>query len=81
MTYYAYILKSQKDNRYYYGSTNDLEDRLRRHNAGEVKSTKERRPLDLHYFEKFDSRSEAFQREHFFKSISGYQWLKENNII
>jgi putative endonuclease len=81
MKFYAYILKSEKDNRYYYGSTNDLSDRLRRHNAGEVNATKNRRPLILHYFEEFESRRDAFAREMFFKKIEGYRWLKENEII
>ena len=79
--FYAYILRSQKDGKYYYGSTNNLTDRINRHNKGEVKSTKHRRPFILHYFEEFTERSEAFKREQFFKSIDGYNWLKLNNII
>ncbi|RMG68742.1 MAG: nuclease, partial [Calditrichaeota bacterium] len=46
--YYAYILKSLKDEGYYYGSTADLEQRLRSHNAGKVRSTKHRRPWKIH---------------------------------
>jgi putative endonuclease len=79
--YFAYILKSEKDNRYYYGSTNDLAARLAKHNKGDVKATKNRRPFVMHYSEQFESRSEAYKREHFFKSIDGYNWLKENKII
>ncbi len=79
--YFAYILKSEKDNRYYYGSTNNVESRLNKHNKGDVKATKGRRPLILHYTEQFKTRSEAFKREHFFKSIDGYNWLKSNKII
>ncbi|WP_114789507.1 GIY-YIG nuclease family protein [Niabella yanshanensis] len=78
--YYAYILKG-KDNRYYYGSCQDLEKRLATHNQGKVKSTKYRRPLVVHYFEKFATRSEAFRREMFFKSIDGYLWLRSQEII
>ncbi len=79
--FFAYILKSQYDNRFYYGSTNNLEKRLAIHNKGDVRATKGRRPLILHYYETFETRSEAFRREHFFKSIDGYIWLQENKII
>ena len=81
MSFHAYILKSEKDERFYYGSTIDIEKRLLKHNKGDVKATKHRRPLTLHYFEIFETRSEAYQREHFFKSIEGYRWLKDNKII
>ena len=78
--FYAYILKSAKDEKYYYGSTSDLEKRILYHNSGKVKSTKHRRPLRLIYFEEFEFKSEAVKRENFFKSIDGYNWLKRNNI-
>ena len=80
MTYYVYILKSEKDDGYYYGYTADLNARLERHNQGLVRSTKSRRPFSMHYFEEFPSKSLALKREIFFKSIDGYNWLKANNI-
>ena len=79
--YYAYILKSLKNNRYYYGSCEDIEKRLETHNNGLVKSTKGRRPFILHYKETFANRSDAFKREQFFKTIEGYRFLKEQGII
>jgi len=78
---FAYILRSIKDGTYYYGSTKDLESRLKEHNNGKVKYTKGHRPYKLHYLEEFSARKEAFERERFFKSIDGYNWLKENGII
>jgi len=78
--FFAYILKSLKDNRFYYGSTSDIKKRLGHHNSGMVKSTKNRRPLKLHYFEEFKTKVEAEKRERYFKSI-GYNWLKQNQII
>jgi putative endonuclease len=38
--YFIYILFSQKTNRYYIGSTEDLARRLKHHNAGSTPSTK-----------------------------------------
>ena len=34
MSYYVYILYSKTLNRYYKGYSNDVEDRLKRHNSG-----------------------------------------------
>jgi len=79
--FFAYILKSEKDGRFYYGSTMDLEKRLVKHNKGDVKATKHRRPLIVHYKEEFETRQEAFKREQFFKTIDGYNWLKNERII
>ncbi len=78
--FFVYILKSQKDEGFYFGYTSDIETRLNFHNEGLVKSTKGRRPFVLHYLEKFESKSQALKREKFFKSIDGYNWLKDNGI-
>ena len=78
--FFAYILRSQKDSRDYYGSCKDVESRLEYHNSGKVRSTKGRRPFVLHYYESFATQSEAVKRELFFKSIEGYNWLRFNQI-
>jgi putative endonuclease len=78
--YYSYILKSISHHRYYFGSTADLQKRLKEHNKGKVRSTKAYAPWVVHYVEEHDHKSEAIKRELFFKSIEGYNWLKENNI-
>jgi putative endonuclease len=80
MKYYAYILRSEKTGTYYYGSTTDLQARLKYHNAGKVRSTKAKRPWTLHYFEEFQTQGEALARERFFKTIDGYLFLKKNGI-
>ncbi len=78
---FAYILKSLKDGKYYYGRTRYIENRVKDHNKGKVKSTDSRRPLVLHYFEEYDNIHDARKRELFFKSIDGYNWLKGKGII
>ncbi|MTI40009.1 GIY-YIG nuclease family protein [Fulvivirga lutimaris] len=78
--FYTYILKSNSDNSHYYGHTKDLNNRLKDHNSGKVRSTKGKRPWVLHYFEEFETKSEAYKREMFFKSIEGYRYLKEKGI-
>ena len=80
MKHFVYILKSLKDDGFYYGYSTNVETRLNFHNEGLVRSTKSRRPFILHYIEEFSSKSDALRREKFFKSIDGYNWLKDNNI-
>jgi len=81
MPFYAYIFKSLKDSGYYYGHCFDLDIRLHNHTLGKVKSTKSGRPFILHYFEMFETKSQAAKREYFFKSIDGYNYLKAKSII
>ena len=73
--YYTYILKSQKNNKYYIGSTSDLNKRFNEHNAGKVKSTKLYIPWDIYYFEQFDSQKPAILRESQIKA-----WKKRSMI-
>ena len=79
--FYTYILRSLKNGRHYYGSAKELNSRLKEHNYGHVKSTKANRPYIILYFEKFKTKAEALKRELFFKSIDGYNWLKQNKIL
>ena len=79
--FFAYILKSTVDSSHYYGHCANLENRIKRHNGGKVRSTKAKRPWKLHYYEEFQTRSEAYRRDLFFKSIEGYKYLKANGII
>jgi putative endonuclease len=79
--FYTYILKSTKDHKYYYGYCEDIQTCLKSHNMGKVRSTKSRRPFLLHYSEHFQTKTEAIRRELFFKSIDGYNWLKQKGII
>jgi len=75
--YHVYILISQKDNKHYTGFTNDLTRRLKEHEQGIVKSTKNRRPLKLIYTESYPVKEEATKREKFFKSGKGREDLKK----
>lgn len=61
--YYFYIHLSSKDEKYYYGSTKDLNQRLHAHVSGEVHATKYRRPLKLVYYEAYEEMRLARLRE------------------
>jgi putative endonuclease len=77
----VYILKSEIDGTHYYGHASDILERLKKHNLGKVRYTKGRRPWRIIYSESFDTKSEAYKRELFFKTIEEYRYLKEKGII
>ena len=75
MPYFVYVLRSGRHGRRYVGSCADLEDRLRRHNAGRSRATKAGVPWELIYSERFDARREAMVRERYFKTGTGRRAL------
>lgn len=77
MDYFVYILYSQKDSKLYIGCTSDLEKRVKRHNNREVDATKYRRPLVLIYSERFESKTDAFNRERFLKILWSSRFKKK----
>ena len=79
--FYAYVLRSELTETHYYGHTKDLEARLKKHNKGKVRYTKSRGPWKLLYWEAFQTKSEAFRRELFFKSMEGRHYLFEKKVI
>jgi putative endonuclease len=74
--YYVYTLLSLKDNKLYTGFSTNLKQRLQQHARGEVKSTKNRRPLRLIHYEYFINKGDAAAREVFLKSGFGRNNLK-----
>lgn len=59
----TYILVSEKNGKYYIGHTSNLVDRLSAHNAGKVKSTRNKGPWKCVYFEEYVTKLEANRRE------------------
>ncbi|OIO18684.1 MAG: endonuclease [Candidatus Magasanikbacteria bacterium CG_4_9_14_0_2_um_filter_41_10] len=75
--YYVYILQSTVTNRYYVGHTQDIQNRLDRHNKKRVRSTKSGVPWELVYTEMFDTKAEAYKREMQIKSYKGGNAFRE----
>lgn len=75
--YYTYVLRSNKDGKLYIGSTHNLGERLEAHNQGSVESTKNRRPLELIYYEASTGKQKAEKREKYFKTGFGRKFLKD----
>jgi len=77
MSYYVYILKSQKNNSLYIGYTTDLRKRFEQHNNGESLATKPFRPYRLIFYEAFLNRIDAKHREEYLKSGWGNKTIKK----
>ena len=76
--YFVYVLLCA-DQTFYTGYTDDLEKRLKTHNAKKgAKYTRSRTPLKLVYSEKFESKSEAMKRE---KAIQKLTRDQKKNLV
>jgi len=74
--YYVYVLQSESDGNFYTGYTNDLTERLKKHQDGKVFSTKGRRPLKLIYYEFCLNEDDGKRREKYLKTAWGKRYLK-----
>ncbi len=74
--HYVYNLKC-KDG-FYIGCTNDLKDRIDRHQKGHVPATKERRPIELLNYVAFKDQYKAFEFEKYLKSGSGRAFINKH---
>lgn len=75
---YTYILQCS-NGKYYVGSTNDLDRRLKEHQAGLGSNyTRKHRPVKLVYYEEYQSVTEAFCRE---KQLHGWSRAKKEALI
>ena len=70
-------MNSLKNNDIYIGSTASLNNRLKLHNSGKIKSTKGYKPWRLLEYYEFDTRSEAVKYEKFLKSHQQKEILKK----
>lgn len=74
--YKVYAIKSKNRDYIYVGLTNNLADRLKRHNSGTNKTTSPYSPFSLIYVEDCKDRISARSREKYFKSGIGKEFLK-----
>ncbi|MFH1561667.1 MAG: GIY-YIG nuclease family protein [Patescibacteria group bacterium] len=78
--YYTYVLKNKKDGSFYIGWSDNLKQRLKKHNLGLVKSTRTKRPLKVVYFEACLSKTKAVAREKQLKTGFGRAYLKRRLV-
>ncbi len=70
------MLISEKDKKFYTGFTENLKSRLELHKKGRVSSTKDRRPLELIYYEACLSKQDATHREIYLKTFHGKMFIR-----
>ena len=76
--HYVYILRSDAHpNSYYTGLTDDLQDRLARHNRGDVPHTSKHRPWSIKSAVAFRDREKAAAFERYLKTASGRAFAKK----
>jgi putative endonuclease len=76
MMFYVYILKSEINGKCYIGSTRGLENRLKAHNAGKIRSTKAFVPYKVIYKETYSTYTEARRREIYIKKRKSRKYLE-----
>ena len=74
--FYTYVLRSEKDGKFYTGYSDDLKGRFEAHKSGRLLATKERRPLELVYYEACRDRKDARHRERYLKTHHGKMFLR-----
>jgi putative endonuclease len=75
MRFIVYVLFSPSRQKSYVGQTENLEIRIRRHNAGLVRSTRPSRPWICIHSETYTTRAEALRRESHLKTPTGRREL------
>ena len=74
--YCVYVSQSPRDKKLYIGHTNNLVKRIGEHNRGLIKSTRNRRPFRLLYYEASNLLKDAVLREKSLKTGFGRAHLK-----
>ena len=79
MNYFVCILKCS-DGKPYTGCTEDLDERLQRHNNGHVPATEKRLPVKLDFYFATKDKYQAYKFEKYLKSGSGRAFIKKHLI-
>ena len=74
--HYVYVLENEAG-KHYIGYTENLADRLKRHNSNQVRSTKNKGPWKIVYNEEYKTWNEAYAREQQIKKYKGGEAFKK----
>jgi predicted GIY-YIG superfamily endonuclease len=77
--YFVYILKCS-DGKPYTGCTDNLKNRLSRHNKGQIPATRDRLPAQLISYFAASNKYTAFNFEKYLKSGSGRAFMKKHKL-
>ena len=74
--YYVYVLKSKTRTQFYVGYSADLRKRFEAHQNNESRSTRNKGPWELVYYEACQSKTDALIREKYLKTAWGKRYIK-----
>ncbi|MBK9152094.1 MAG: GIY-YIG nuclease family protein [Saprospiraceae bacterium] len=75
--FFVYVLYSEAFDRIYIGITDNLDRRLSQHNNGYNPPTKSFRPWKVVFYEQYETRSEARDKEKKLKTSSGRRYIRK----
>ena len=85
MVFYTYVLYSSKFDKFYYGQTSNLLERLVKHNSGLVKSSARYLPWEIYAYKEFLDRNGAFVCEKKLKNCKSRNkvssFIQKNDFI
>jgi putative endonuclease len=79
--YFVYLIQSELNGSFYVGMSQDIEARLKEHNAGKSTYTKSFVPWKLIYSEEIGEAPLARKREKYLKSTAGKNFLRKQGVI
>lgn len=74
--FYVYLLRSKTYNKIYTGFSKNLKNRIKKHFAKGVYTTKRMGEVELVFYEAFKSEKDARRREKYLKSTKGKRTVK-----
>jgi putative endonuclease len=77
MTHFIYIIQSEADLSFYIGQTQDIDQRLKKHNQGYSVYTRHLRPWRILAYKEVDLRSEAMKIEKKLKNLKSREKIME----
>ena len=74
---YVYVLQSEDGVHFYTGATEEIRERLEKHNSGDVPHTSKYRPWRLKTYIAFSDAKQAWAFERYLKTASGRAFAKK----
>lgn len=75
---YTYIIESERNNKWYIGHTINPLNRVKEHNSGQTKSTKNKGTWKLIFIREFDTKLEANQFELKLKRLKNKGYIRSH---
>ncbi|MFN5168856.1 MAG: GIY-YIG nuclease family protein [Cyclobacteriaceae bacterium] len=77
--HYVYLLRCSDDS-IYTGCTTNVDERLKRHQAGYIEYTRKHLPVELVFYAAFPNQAKAYAFEKYLKSGSGFAFRNKHLI-